>query len=123
MPTPSLTAVYDVLQPYSPEAVTALTQAATLCANQAAALRCPRLQPSGAPGCNPLVPNQARATAEAALQQLSHALRALRATWAGALPAALSQRLLGALVDAPVRHVVDACLALRHVSEACSSPW
>ena len=92
-----------------------------------------RLQPYGAPGCcNPLwcprllqpslVPNQARATAEAALQQLSHALRALRATWAGALPAALSQQLLGALVDAPVRHVVDACLALRHVSEARHSP-
>ena len=113
-----------MLQPYSPEAVTALTQAATLWCqpgcnplvpNQAAIIWCPRLQPS-------LVPKQARATAEAALQQLSHALRALRATWAGALPAALSQQLLGALVDAPVRHVVDACLALRHVSEARHSP-
>ena len=71
---------------------------------------------------------QTHATAETALQQLSHALRALPArhvpTWVGrALPAALSQQLLGALVDAPVRHVVDACLALRHVSEARSSPW
>ena len=83
----------------------------------------PRLQPSAAPGCSPLLPHQARASAEAALQQLSHALRALRATWAGALPAALSRRLLGALVDAPVRQVVDACLALRHISEVRGSPW
>ena len=30
---------------------------------------------------------------------------------------------LGALVDAPVRQVVDACLALRHISEARGSPW
>ena len=90
---------------------------------QAAALCCRRLHPSAAAGCSPLLPHQARASAEAALQQLSHALRALRATWAGALPAALSRRLLGALVDAPVRQVVDACLALRHISEARGSPW
>ena len=52
---------------------------------QPAALCCPRLHPSAAPGCSPLPPHQARASAEAALQQLAHALRALRATWAGAL--------------------------------------
>ena len=89
VPTPSLAAVYHVLRPYSPEAVAARTPGCTPLLPQAAALCPPRLQPSAAAGCTPLLPHQARASAEAALQQLSHALRALRATWAGALPAAL----------------------------------
>ena len=98
-----------------------------------------RLQPSGAPGCNPLVPQAAtlwcprlqpsgtqpgardgRGRAAAALPRAACAACAPR-TWVGrALPAALSQQLLGALVDAPVRHVVDACLATSRLGGASS---